>query len=89
MVEASRRLFIVASLVLIVTPGQDMILVMSRSVAQGAAVRAATAAGVSVGVLAGVLSGWLRRRPSVLTWVYRPSGVILVGLGAKLALERR
>ncbi len=35
MVEVSWLLFIVASLVLIVTPGQDMILVMSRSIAQG------------------------------------------------------
>ena len=33
MVEVSWLLFIVASLVLIVTPGQDMILVMSRSIA--------------------------------------------------------
>lgn len=37
MLEVSWFLFIVASLVLIITPGQDMILVMSRSVAQGAA----------------------------------------------------
>jgi hypothetical protein len=37
MLEATWLLFIVASLVLITTPGQDMILVMSRSVAQGAA----------------------------------------------------
>jgi len=45
-------LFIVASLVLIVTPGQDMVLVMSRSVAQGAAGGVATAGGVSVGLVA-------------------------------------
>jgi threonine/homoserine/homoserine lactone efflux protein len=32
---ATRCLFTVASLVLIVTPGQDMVLAMSRSVAQG------------------------------------------------------
>jgi threonine/homoserine/homoserine lactone efflux protein len=51
MVEASWLFFIVASLVLIVTPGQDMILVMSRSVTQGAAAGIATAAGVSVGLL--------------------------------------
>ena len=207
MVEASWLLFIVASVVLIVTPGQDMILIMSRSVAQGAAAGVATAAGVSVGlvghtalatlglgailrtsewlflalklvgagyllylgigllltkrsalvlgsaaqrslsrlfldgafsnlsnpkvvvfyfaflpqfvspsaqhptlsifvlgvvfamlafllngpvgIFAGVLSAWLRSRPSVLTWVYRSSGVILVGFGAKLVLERR
>jgi threonine/homoserine/homoserine lactone efflux protein len=207
MVEASWILFVVASLVLIATPGQDMILVMSRSVAQGAAAGVVTAAGVSaglvghtvlatlglgailrasewlfvamklvgaayllylgvgllrtkhadlvfgtqaprplpklfrdgalsnlsnpkvaifyfaflpqfvaptaqhptlsvfvlglafalltfvvkgpVGVFAGVLSGWLRTRPRVLVWVYRSSGAILVGLAARLALERR
>jgi threonine/homoserine/homoserine lactone efflux protein len=207
MVEASWLLFIAASLVLIATPGQDMILVMSRSVAQGAAAGVATAAGVSVGLLghtvlatlglgailrtsewlfvglklvgavyllylgigllltkrkeltlgsaarrslgtlfrdgafsnlsnpkiaifyfaflpqfvspsaqhptlsllvlgsafaaltflikgpvgvfAGVLSGWLRSRPSVLAWVYRSSGAALVGLGLRLAMERR
>ncbi len=207
MVEVSWLFFIIASLVLIVTPGQDMILVMSRSVAQGPAAGVVTAAGVSVGlightvlvtlglgailrasewlflalklvgaayllylggrllltkhsdlalgataqrslsalfidgafsnlcnpkiavfyfaflpqfvlpsaqhatlsvfvlgfafavltflvkgpigVFAGALSGWLRARPSVLTWVYRSSGAILVGLGVKLAFERR
>jgi threonine/homoserine/homoserine lactone efflux protein len=199
-------LFTVASLVLIITPGQDMILVMSRSVAQGAAAGVATAAGVSVGLVghtilatlglgailrasdvlflalklagaaylvwlgvgllrakngaliaeaassrslarlfadgalsnisnpkiavfyfaflpqfvqpgaahptlavfvlgllfaaltflvkgpvgffAGKLSGWLRARPSVLVWLYRSSGAVLVGLGLKLAFER-
>jgi threonine/homoserine/homoserine lactone efflux protein len=207
MIEATWLLFVIASLLLIVTPGQDMILVMSRSVAQGVAAGVATAAGVSVGlvghtvlatlglgailrtsewlflalklvgaayllylgfgllrtkqgtlalgslsprpasklffdgafsnlsnpkvavfyfaflpqfvspaalhptltifalglafaaltfvvkapvgVFAGALSGWLRSRPGVLTWVYRSSGAILVGLGIKLAFERR
>src|SRR5262245_31835512 len=51
MIEASWLLFVVASLVLIATPGQDMILVMSRSVAQGVAAGVATAAGVSVGLV--------------------------------------
>jgi threonine/homoserine/homoserine lactone efflux protein len=208
MIEATWVVFVVASLVLIVTPGQDMILVMSRSVAQGAAAGVATAAGVSVGLLghtilatlglgavlrtsewlfiglklvgaayllylgigllltkrsaftlaaasaprsvrklfmdgalsnlsnpkiaifyfaflpqfvlptarhptltvlalgsafavltflikgpvgvfAGGLSGWLRTRPGVLAWVYRSSGAVLVGLGVRLAFERR
>jgi threonine/homoserine/homoserine lactone efflux protein len=207
MIDASWLLFAVASLVLIATPGQDMILVMSRSVAQGAAAGVVTAAGVSVGlvghtilatlglgailrtsewlfvalkfvgaayllylgigllrtqrgglpvgaeaarplgklfldgafsnlsnpkvaifyfaflpqfvsptaqyptlsvfvlglafagltflvkapvgVFAGTLSAWLRSRPSVLTWIYRSSGAILVGLGLRLAFERR
>ncbi len=207
MLEISWWLFIVASLVLIVTPGQDMILVMSRSIAQGAGAGVATAAGVSVGLVghtvlatlglgavlrtsewlflalklagaaylvvmgvqllrtsrhelavsggaprslprlfadgalsnisnpkiavfyfaflpqfvppgsghptlavfvlglvfagltfvvkgpvglgAGALSGWLRARPAVLAWLYRTSGAVLVGLGIKLAFERR
>jgi threonine/homoserine/homoserine lactone efflux protein len=207
MLEVSWLLFIVASLVLIVTPGQDMILVMSRSIAQGAAAGVATAAGVSVGLVghtilatlglgavlrtsewlflalklvgaaylvylgiqllrstehvlavssgaprslprlflngalsnisnpkvavfyfafmpqfvlpgaahptlsifvlgltfaaltflvkgpvgfsAGLLSGWLRSRPDFLAWLYRTSGAVLIGLGLKLALERR
>lgn len=207
MIEASWLLFVAASLVLIVTPGQDMILVMSRSIAQGAAAGVATAAGVSVGLVghtvlatlglgailrtsawlftllklvgaaylvylgvqllrtkghelvvaagaprslwrlffdgalsnvsnpkiavfyfaflpqfirpdashptlsvfalgllfagltfmvkgpvglgAGLLSAWLRARPKALAWLYRTSGAVLVGLGIKLALERR
>jgi threonine/homoserine/homoserine lactone efflux protein len=207
MIEASWLLFIVASLAVIITPGQDMMLVMSRSLTQGAAAGVATAAGVSlgllghtvlatiglgailqasewlfialkfagaaylvylgvtlirakgadleagsgaqrslgrlfldgalsnlsnakivvfylaflpqfvpasaqqptlsvfalgvafavltflikgpVGIFAGALSGWLRSRPGVLTWVYRSSGAILIGLGVRLAFERR
>jgi threonine/homoserine/homoserine lactone efflux protein len=44
-------LFIVTSLVLIATPGQDMMLVMSRSLARGAGIGVVTAAGVSVGLV--------------------------------------
>ena len=50
MLDVTWPLFIAASLLLIVTPGQDMVLVMSRSIAQGAAAGVATAAGVSVGL---------------------------------------
>ena len=207
MIDVSWLLFTVASLALITTPGQDMILVMSRSIAQGVAAGVVTAAGVSVGLLghtvlatlglgailrtsewlfialkfvgaayllylgigllrtkrgrlaiesgalrplgklfidgalsnisnpkvaifyfaflpqfvspsaqhptlsvfvlglsfalltflvkapvgifSGALSAWLRSRPGVLTWIYRSSGAILVGLGVRLALERR
>jgi len=42
-----------------------------------------------VGLGAGVLSGWLRARPAVLVWLFRTSGAVLVGLGVKLAFERR
>jgi threonine/homoserine/homoserine lactone efflux protein len=207
MIEAAWFLFIVASLAIIVTPGQDMILVMSRSIAQGSAAGVATAAGVSCGLVghtilatlglgailrtsewvfvalkfvgaaylvylgiqllrtrshqlavaagaprspgrlfadgtlsnlsnpkiavfyfaflpqfvlpgaarptltvfvlglafaaltflvkgpvglgAGMLSGWLRERPGALKWLYRASGMVLVGLGVRLAFERR
>jgi threonine/homoserine/homoserine lactone efflux protein len=207
MLEVTWFLFILASLVLIVTPGQDMILVMSRSIAQGSSAGVATAAGVSVGLVghtvlatlglgailrasewlflalklagaaylvylgiqllrtrqheltvsanaprslwrlffdgalsnvsnpkiavfyfaflpqfvlpgathptlavfvlglvfagltflvkgpvgmgAGALSAWLRSRPNVLSWLYRTSGAVLIGLGLKLAFERR
>lgn len=207
MPEADWLLFIVASLVLIATPGQDMILVMSRSIAQGPLAGITTAAGVSVGLVghtvlatlglgavlrtsellfvalklvgaayliwlaigllrtksaellvhaassrslarlfadgalsnlsnpkiaifyfaflpqfvapgtshatltllalgllfalltfvvkgpvglfAGLLSAWLRSRPRVLLWLYRSSGAVLLGLGVRLALERR
>ena len=51
MLEISWWLFTLASLLLIVTPGQDMVLVMSRSISQGAGAGVATAAGVSVGLL--------------------------------------
>jgi threonine/homoserine/homoserine lactone efflux protein len=206
-VEVSWLLFIVASLVLIVTPGQDMVLVMSRSIAQGMTAGVATAAGVSIGLVghtllatlglgailrtsewlflalkligaaylvwlgiallrtknadlvahaagrrplarlffdgalsnvsnpkiaifyfaflpqfvlpqashptasvfvlgltfaaltflvkgpvalcAGLLSGWLRSRPRALAAIYKSSGVVLVGLGLRLAFERR
>ncbi|MGK3984856.1 LysE family translocator [Sorangium sp. So ce136] len=42
-----------------------------------------------VGYFAGALSAWLRARPRALTGVYRTSGAIMVGLGVKLAFERR
>jgi threonine/homoserine/homoserine lactone efflux protein len=205
-IEAAWWLFLLASLLLIATPGQDMILVMSRSIAQGPGAGVATAAGVSVGLVghtvlatlglgallrtsewlfvalklvgaayllylgagllrtgrealalgapsarparrlffdgafsnlsnpkiavfyfaflpqfvspsaqrptltilvlglafaaltflikapvglfAGTLSAWLRSRPGVLTWVFRSSGAVLIGLGLKLAFER-
>lgn len=42
-----------------------------------------------IGIAAGVLSQWLRERPGVLTWVYRVSGAVLIGLALKLALTRQ
>ena len=42
-----------------------------------------------IGYFSGVLSSWLRARPMILRWIDRTSGVILVGLGTKLAFEKR
>ena len=44
-------LFVLTSLVVILIPGQDMVLVMSRGITQGAKAGIVTAAGVSVGLL--------------------------------------
>ena len=73
--EASWLLFVVASLLLIATPGQDMILVMSRSIAHGAGAGVATAAGV--GLVGHTLLATLGL------------GALLLGLGVRLAFERR
>lgn len=51
MIEAHWILFVVASVVLIATPGQDMILVMSRSITHGTRAGVAAAAGVSLGLV--------------------------------------
>ena len=42
-----------------------------------------------IGYGAGILSGWLRARPRVIDWTNRLSGCVLVGLGLRLAFERR
>lgn len=42
-----------------------------------------------VGLGAGLLSEWLRARPAVQRWIQRCGGIVLIGLGVKLALERR
>jgi threonine/homoserine/homoserine lactone efflux protein len=88
--EISWLLFLVASLVVIVTPGQDMILVMSRSIGQGPRAGIATAAGVSVGlvghtVLATLGLGALLHASELLFQVLKLAGAAyLVYLGVHL-----
>lgn len=90
MVEVNWFLFVVASLVLIVTPGQDMVLVMSRSITQGSSAGVVTAAGVSVGlvghtVLATLGLGALLRTSEALFFVLKLVGAAyLVYLGLQL-----
>jgi len=42
-----------------------------------------------IGFLAGMLSSWIKARPMVLNYIHKTSGLILVGLGMKLALSER
>ena len=49
--EAITLIFILSSIMIILTPGQDFILVMSRSIAQGQKAGIMTALGVSMGLL--------------------------------------
>ena len=49
--EAQWALFVVASMAVILTPGQDTMLVLSRSIAQGPWAGFVTAAGVSAGLV--------------------------------------
>lgn len=49
--ESQILLFVISSLIVIMIPGQDLVLVMSRGITRGARAGIATAAGVSVGLL--------------------------------------
>ncbi len=94
MSDSQLLLFAITSLVVIVTPGQDMVLVMSRSIAQGSAAGIATAAGVSTGLLghtllAGLGLGSLLMASETLFVVLKIVGAAyLVYLGARLLLTR-
>ena len=94
MTEAQILLFIVTSLVVIVTPGQDMVLVMSRAVAQGSKAGIATAAGVSIGlfghtVLTALGLGSLLMTSELLFTVLKFVGAAyLVYLGTRLVFSR-
>src|SRR6478735_3386232 len=95
MPEVTWLLFIVASLVLIVTPGQDMILVMSRSVAQGPRAGVVTAAGVSVGLVGHTilvtlgLGAVLRASEWLFVAMKLAGAAYLVYLGISLLRTRR
>lgn len=42
-----------------------------------------------VAIFAGLLSNWFRRNPRFLTRMHRTSGIVMIGLGLKLAFESR
>ncbi len=94
MLEAHWFLFLVASAVVIVTPGQDMILVMSRSVTHGTRAGLATAAGVSVGLMGHTLlatlglGALLRTSDWLFTAIKLAGAAYLLYLGVQLLLTR-
>ncbi len=94
MIDAQWLLFLVASVVVIATPGQDMLLVMSRSITHGTRAGLATAAGVSVGLLGHTalatagLGALLRTSEWLFTVVKLVGAAYLLYLGAQLLLTR-
>jgi threonine/homoserine/homoserine lactone efflux protein len=93
-IDAQWFLFIVASALVIVTPGQDMILVMSRSLTHGTRAGVATAAGVSVGLVGHTLlataglGAVLRTSEWVFTAIKLVGAAYLLYLGVQLLLTR-
>lgn len=94
MIEAHWLLFLLASAVVIATPGQDMLLVMSRSITHGTRAGLATAAGVSVGLLGHTLlataglGALLRASEWLFTVIKLVGAAYLLYLGAQLLLTR-
>jgi len=94
MIEAAWLLFVATSLLVIATPGQDMIRVMSRSVALGPAAGVLTAAGVSTGlvghtILAALGLGAILRASELLFVALKLAGAAyLVWLGIGLLRTR-
>jgi threonine/homoserine/homoserine lactone efflux protein len=94
MIEAQWLLFLLASVVVIATPGQDMLLVMSRSITHGTRAGLATAAGVSVGLLGHTvlatagLGALLRTSEWLFTIIKLVGAAYLLYLGAQLLLTR-
>jgi threonine/homoserine/homoserine lactone efflux protein len=94
MENANLGVYAVASLALIVTPGQDMIYVISRSLAQGRAAGVLSAAGVSTGILVHTAIvalgiGALLQASETLFFVLKLAGAVyLIYLGLRLLLQR-
>ena len=84
MVEAHWLLFLLASVVVIGTPGQDTLLALG-------VVFAALTFLIKgpVAVFAGRLSTGVQARPAALVGLYRFSGLVMLGLAVRLALSRR
>ncbi|AOO66487.1 LysE family translocator [Sulfurospirillum halorespirans] len=79
--EVVTLVFLLTSAVVILTPGQDMILVMSRSIAQGQKAGITTALGVSVGLLGHTLLATLGLGALLLASEFLFSIVKFIGAG--------
>jgi len=83
-------LYVVASLALIVTPGQDMMYVISRSLAQGRLAGACSALGVSLGILVHTalaalgVGALLHALPSLFLALRIAGAIYLVYLGVRM-----
>lgn len=94
MIEAHWLLFFVASIVVIATPGQDMLLVMSKALSHGTRAGVTTAAGVSVGLLGHTLLATLGLGALLRTseWLFLALKFVGAGyllyLGVQLLLTR-
>ncbi len=94
MTESQILIFIVTSLIVIMTPGQDLVLVLSRGVSQGTKAGVVTAAGVSVGlvghtILATIGVGALLMASDLLFSIIKYIGAAyLIYLGCKLITSK-
>jgi threonine/homoserine/homoserine lactone efflux protein len=94
MIEAQWFMFLLAAVAVISTPGQDMLLVMSRSITHGTKAGLATAAGVSLGLLGHTLlataglGALMRTSEWLFTAIKLIGAAYLLYLGIQLLLTR-
>ncbi len=79
MLETFSLFFIITSLLIIITPGQDMVLVVSRSIAGGPRAGISTAAGVSLGLMGHTLLATLGLGALLSTSVFLFTLIKIVG----------
>lgn len=79
--EAITVIFIITSMVIILTPGQDMILVMSRSISQGKKAGIFTAFGVSIGLMGHTLLATLGLGALLLASEWLFNSIKFIGAG--------
>lgn len=94
MESANLGVYVVASLALIVTPGQDMIYVVTRSLAQGRAAGVLSAAGVCTGILVHTavvalgIGALLQASEALFLALKLAGAAYLAYLGLRLLLQR-